>query len=115
MKKVLLLAAALLISANLMADEVVFKLGLDKNKSIEVSDGSGKLTPNDTITLQAEYLGELDENLYLGVGVNVGSIINTREDGDFASLYPVYLAGKYKLRHSFPAGTKLRRSSRPHS
>ena len=51
MKKVLLLAAALLISANLMADEVVFKLGLDKNKSIEVSDGSGKLTPNDTINL----------------------------------------------------------------
>ena len=99
MKKILLLAAALLISANLMADEVVFKLGLDKNKTIDaVNDNPySKLNPDDTITLQAEYFGELDENLYLGVGVNIGSTIETKEYGDFATLIPVYVTGKYKF------------------
>ena len=97
MKKVLLLAAALLISANVMADEVVFKLGLDKNKTIEVSgNASGKYNPDETITLQAEYFGEMDDNLYLGVGANVGSTVEV-EEGDFVSLVPVYVTGKYKF------------------
>lgn len=98
MKKVLLLAAALLISANVMADEVVFKLGLDKNKTIEVSgNASGEKNPDETITLQAEYFGEMDDNLYLGVGANVGSTVSTDYDGDFVSLVPVYVTGKYKF------------------
>ena len=59
MKKVLLLAAALLISANVMGDEVVFKLGLVKNKTIEASgDSNVKRNPDDTLTLQSEYFGE---------------------------------------------------------
>lgn len=97
MKKIILLTAALLISANVMADEVVFKLGLDKNKTIEVSgNGEKGYNPDETVTLQAEYFGELDDNLYLGVGANVGSTVET-EIGDFVSLVPVYVTGKYKF------------------
>lgn len=98
MKKILLLAAALLISANLMADEVVFKLGLDKNKTVEGSGYyNGDAAVKDTVTLQAEYFGELDDNLYLGVGANVGSTIEFENGGEFATLIPVYIAGKYKF------------------
>lgn len=98
MKKVLLLAAALLISANLMADEVVFKLGLDKNKTINATGTYNvELNPEETITLQAEYFGELDDNLYLGIGANIGSTIKIENGGDFATLIPIYVTGKYKF------------------
>jgi hypothetical protein len=97
MKKVLLLAAALLISANLMADEVVFKLGLDKNKTINMTgDAKAEYNPDETITFQVEYFGELDDNLYLGVGANIGSTVEISGD-EFVSLIPVYVTGKYKF------------------
>lgn len=101
MKKVLLGLAALLVSANLFAGEFVIKGGLDLNQDTSVKfDGfSDSADSNSTFTLQGEYYGQINKNIFIGCGINLSSLLKI-EDTDFVNLYPIYATAKYKLDKS---------------
>ena len=98
MKKVLLVLAALLLSANLFAGEFVVKGGLDLNQDTTVTLGEFSVNGNssNSFTLQAEYFTPVNDSLYLGAGINASSMLKVEEEY-FVNLYPLYLAAKVKL------------------
>ena len=101
MKKLLILAVAMLLSLNIMAGEMVLKVGYDVNKDTKEKYTTNTITTESnensdmTLHVQLEGYGNFSDNVYGGFGIEIPTVLVVDGD-DLAKVVPVYFAVKVK-------------------
>ena len=102
MKKKLLLAALMIVSSTIFANNVELKLGADIFRDTtrdQYDDKTTSLDPGYSIGL--EYIIDTDSNLSYGFGTEYKSQIKGNHGYDAHSTVPVYVLGRYGLENDF--------------